>query len=135
VGGYGLVALIFAREVSDPLISLIKTIDKQLETTAKFPNQNREIPGIHVVFCSDDPALKQQLDALMAREGIKHVVLSISREKSQGPPRYRIAREAELTVVVYRDQGRVDANYVLESTDLTVDRVDEILRSVRKVLP
>ena len=134
MGGYGLVALIFAREVSDPLISLVKAIDRQLETSA-FPRQGREKPGVHVVFCSDDPGLKQRLEALIAREGVKHVVFSISREKSQGPPRYRVAREAELTVAIYSGMETVVANYVLESADLTVDRSAEILTSLRKVLP
>jgi hypothetical protein len=134
VDGYGLVALIFAREVSDPLISLVKVIDKQLEMSA-LSRQCREKPGVHVVFCSDDPGLKQRLDALIAREGIKHIVLSVSKNKAQGPPRYRIAREAELTVVIFKDEEEVVANYVLDSIDLTADRGDEIMKALKKVLP
>jgi hypothetical protein len=134
VDGYGLVALIFAREVSDPLIGLVKAIDSKLATAPNFRGSN-EKPGVHVVFCSDDPGLKAQLDKVIAREGVKHVVFSISKDKAQGPRRYRIAREAELTVVVYAEQDRVVANYVLDSIDLTPDRGDEILASLSKVLP
>lgn len=131
--GYDLVALIFAREVSDPLIGLVKAIDKQLETSRRRPGSEK--PGVHVVFCSDDPNLKQRLDALIAKEGVKHVVFSISKNKSQGPPRYRVSREAELTVVIYADQDRVVANHVLDSLDLTVEGNDEIMKSLKKVLP
>ena len=58
-----------------------------------------------------------------------------SKNNAQGPPKYRIAREAELTVVIYKDQETVIANYVLDSLDLTADKGDEIMKSLRKVLP
>ena len=34
MGGYDLVALIFAREISDPLTSLVKKIDQRLDAIA-----------------------------------------------------------------------------------------------------
>lgn len=134
MAGYGLVALVFAREVSDPLIGLVKAIDRQLEMAAPFNRVNRERPGVFIVFCSDDAGLQPRLQALIAHEGIKHVVLSISRDKAAGPKRYRVAREAELTTVVYANQERVVANYVLDSIDLTAEKRDEILGSLSKVL-
>jgi hypothetical protein len=109
VDEYGLVALIFAREVSDPLISLVKAIDRELATARNFRGSN-EKPGVHLVFCSDDPNLKPELDKVIAREGIKHVVFSISKDKAQGPRKYRVAREVELTVVVYAEQDRVTSS-------------------------
>jgi hypothetical protein len=134
VRGHDLVALIFAREISDPLTSLVKTIDTQLEaSSARHKGPNRL--GVHVIFCSDDPTLEQQLQKLIAREGLKHVVLSLSRDRSQGPQRYRVAREAELTVVVYRNHDHVAANYVLGSEDLSADRTNDIMKSLRQVLP
>lgn len=134
MAGYGLVALVFAREVSDPLISLIKDLDKQLEKANPTGRRHRETPGVFIVFCSDDPGLQPRLQALVAKEGIKHVVLSISRDKSAGPKRYRVAREAELTTVVYAEQDRVIANFVLDSIDLTAERRDEIMGAIKKVL-
>jgi hypothetical protein len=134
VDEYGLVALIFAREVSDPLISLVKTIDRQLEGAPNFRGSN-EKPGVHVVFCSDDPGLKQQLDRLIAREGIRNVVLSIGKDRSNGPRRYKVAREAELTVMIFKDQDNVIANHVLDSLDLTAEKGAEIVKTLKQVLP
>lgn len=134
MAGHDLVALIFAREVSDSLTSLVKTIDKQLgESSARHRGGNKL--GVHVVFCSDDPGLKQQLERLIAKEGLKNIVFSLSANKAQGPPRYRVAREAELTVAVYKDRGRVTANFVLDSVDLTADRSKDIMKSLKGVLP
>jgi hypothetical protein len=134
VRGHNLTALIFAREVSDPLTGLVKAIDKQLEES--FPRRkNGNRFGVFVVFCSNDPGLPKQLQSLIAREGLKHVVFSLSEDRSQGPPRYRVARDAELTVAVYQDRRRVVANFVLDSVDLTADRADEVVAALRKVLP
>ena len=132
--GYDLVALIFAREVSDPLTGLVKTIDKQLTESGARHKTGRKL-GVFVVFCSDDPGLQPQLQNLITKEGIKNVVLSVSRNKSQGPPRYRIAREADLTLVIYANRNKVAANFVLDSDDLTSDRSKEIMTSLMKVLP
>jgi hypothetical protein len=134
VDGYDLVALIFAREISDSLTGLVKTIDRQLEE-ANTRRRSKDKLGIFVVFCSDDPSLEAQLQKLIAREGVKHVVITLSRNKAQGPPRYRIAREAELTVAVYNRDERVVANFVLDSEDLTPERAGAILTSLKKVLP
>jgi hypothetical protein len=134
VDGYGLHALIFAREVSDPLIGLVKAIDRQLEeSSSRRKGQDRL--GVFVIFCSDDPGLPQRLQDVIAREGVKHVVFSVSKNKAQGPPRYRVAREAEMTVVIYSEQERVVANYALAGVDLTADREKDILASLKKVLP
>jgi hypothetical protein len=134
VGGYDLAALIFARDVSGPLTSLVKTIDKQLgESSARHKGPNKL--GVFVVFCSDDPNLKQQLQNLIAKEGLKHIVLSLSKNNAQGPPRYRVAREADVTVAVYQNRRQVVANFVLDSEDLTADKIKEIMASLRKVLP
>jgi hypothetical protein len=116
------------------LTSLVKAMDRQLgESAARRPGHNKL--GIFVVFCSDDPGLQPQLENLLAREGLQNVVVSLSANKAQGPPRYRIARDAELTVVVYQGRDRVVANYVLDSEDLTADRANDIVQSLRAVLP
>jgi hypothetical protein len=134
VRGYNLVALIFAREASDHLTSLVKTIDKQLEESSARHKTGSKL-GVFVVFCSDDPGLKQQLQNLIAKEGLKNIVLSLSPTNGRGPLKYRVAREADLTVVVYQNYYQVAANFVLDSEDLTADRTNDIIKSLRKVLP
>jgi hypothetical protein len=134
VGNHDLVALIFAREVSDPLTSLVKTIDKELDAPAARRANGPRL-GVHVVFCSDDPSLKQQLQTLLAKEGLKNVTVSVSRDHAQGPAKYRIAREAELTLVIYQNHEQVAANFVLDTVDLNAARTEDILKSLRNVLP
>ena len=63
--------MIFAREVSGPLTSLVKQIDA---ATAKNSGQKM---GSFVVFCSDAEGLEKQLKELVAKEKLKDIVLAI----------------------------------------------------------
>jgi hypothetical protein len=85
------------------------------------------------VVCNDDAGLQGQLEGLVAKEGLKHVVLCA--HKSGGPPRYRVAPEADLTVVIYEGSERVAANFPLKKGALTEDRAGEILRALTRALP
>ena len=132
MGGHDLVALIFAREVSDSLTSLVKTMDKQLEEPAAR-RQGKNRLGVFVIFCSDDPDLKQQVESLAAKISPKNVILSTHR--SQGPPAYRISPDADLTVAIYQNHENVAANFVLDADDLNAENTQRILKALTKVLP
>jgi hypothetical protein len=132
VSGYGLNAVIFAREVNGPLTSLVKQMDRRLEEASRRTGpENR---GVFVVFCSDDPGMRQRLQELAAKEGLKHVVLCTTN--SAGPPRYRLAREADLTVLIYGGGPRkVAANVALRKGELEEQRTSVILKELNQVLP
>lgn len=132
MGGYELVALIFAREVNDSLTSLVKTIDKQLND-ASAGRGGQDKLGVFVILCSDDPTMRQQLEGLLAREGLKQVVLAT--HDSAGPAKYRVAREAELTVAIYENHSRVAANFAFENGDLEPQSAQAIVQAVTRVLP
>lgn len=132
MGGYDLVALIFAREISDPLTGLVKRIDRRLDGPNALRRGASKL-GVFVVVCNDDAGLQERLQALADKEQLKHVVLCA--HKSGGPPRYRVAPEADLTVVIYKDSERVAANFPLKKGDLTEDRAAEVLRALTRALP
>jgi hypothetical protein len=131
VAGYDTVAVIFVREVSDPLISLVKAIDEQLADTPPRPNDQNKL-GVFVVFCADDPEMPKQLQKLIEAEGLKHVTLCTFA--ASGPPRYKIAAEASFTVLVYTDRT-VRANFALRKGELDRNMDAEIRKAVAQVLP
>ena len=120
------------REVSDPLTSLVKQIDEQLEGRPSHRNGERKL-GVFVIFCSDDPKLGQQLEVLLAKEKLKNVVLCTTTPG--GPPRYRVAKEADLTAAIYNDRRRVVANFALEKGGLDANKTKAILGAIGQVLP
>jgi hypothetical protein len=119
------------REVSDPLTSLVKTIDKQLEEAAGLSPAPRK-RGIYIIFCNDDPNQTKQLQAWIADEKLKHVV--ICKESAVGPDRYRVAKDADVTAVVYSG-NRVKANIALRDCELDEDSAAEITKALSQVLP
>ena len=131
MGGYELAALLFVHEVSEPLTGLVKKIDKQIE--AAMPRDVNEKYGVFIVFCNEDARLNQQLKDLIARERLKHVVLCTTN--AAGPPRYRLAPEAAMTVVIYEDGSHVSANIPLRKRSLNAGTTEEILQAITKVLP
>src|SRR5438874_111416 len=94
--------MIFAREISDSLTSLVKKLD---EATAKNSDCSM---GSFVVFCSDKEGLDKNLLALVEKEGIKKTVLCI--DSPAGPEGYDLPREASITVILYTEKV-VKANY------------------------
>src|SRR2546423_377729 len=90
------VAMIFAREVSNHLTSLVKKIDAATSANAK------DKMGSFVVFCSDDDSLKDKLKELAKKEDLKKIILTI--DNPAGPTRYKIAQEADVTVVLYANR-------------------------------
>ena len=123
--------MIFVREVSDPLTSLVKHIDQQLEEAAALsPTQRKR--GIYVIFCNDDPSQTKQLQGWIAGAQLKHVV--VCKDSAAGPERYRVAKEADLTAVVYSG-NRVKANIPLRKGQLNECSAAEITESLSQVLP
>jgi len=118
--------MIFAREVSGPLTSLVKKID---EATAK--NSGARM-GSFVVFCSDDEGLEKKLKELADKEGLKNIVLSI--DNPSGPPKYKVAKEADVTVVLY-NKHKVEANYTFKKGELDDKGIEKVLGDIKKIVP
>src|SRR3954447_15225755 len=118
--------MIFAREISDNLTSLVKKID---EVTVKNSSCSM---GSFVVFCSDDEALAKKLKELAKKQGLKEVVLTI--DNPAGPEGYDIAKEADVTVVLYTDK-KVKANHAYKKGELKAKDIDAIVTDVAKILP
>ena len=119
--------MIFAREVSDPLTSLVKKIDAE---TAKHSKQRM---GSFVVFLSDDEKMEKKLQELAKNEKLKDCVLTIV-EKRDGPTGYNIAKDADVTVVLYTNRT-VKANHAFKKGELKESDVDKIVADVAKILP
>ena len=120
------VAMIFAREASPEVTKLIKTVDA---CTAKHGDCKM---GSFVVFLSDAENLAKDLKSLAEKEGIKQCVLSI--DNPAGPEKYKVAKEAEVTVVLYVDH-KVQANHTFRSGELNEKAIGNIVSDVKKILP
>ena len=117
--------MVFAREVSDPLTSLVKKIDA---ATAK---NNDKSMGSFVVFCNDDEGLEKKLKAMAEKEKLEKIVLTI--DNPTGPPKYKIAKDADVTVILY-NRGEVKANYAFRKGEMKDKDIEKILEDLPKIL-
>jgi hypothetical protein len=118
--------MIFAREINDGLTSLVKKID---EATDKHSGCRM---GSFVVFCSDEEGLRKKLESLAEKEKLKNIVLTI--DNPAGPERYNIAKNADVTVVLYT-KSKVKVNYAFKKGEMTDKDIDRIVSDVSKILP
>src|SRR4051794_40474324 len=116
--------MVFARETSGPLTSLVKKLD---EATAK--HRARKL-GSFVVLLSDDTGAAEKLITLAEKEKIGQTVLALG--EAAGPEGYDVAAAADVTVVLY--VGRVvKANYAFKKGKMTADDVNRVVGDLAKI--
>jgi len=118
--------MIFAREISDDLTSLVKKID---EATAK--NKSARM-GSFVVFLSSDEGLEKKLKELAKKEDLKKTILSI--DNPAGPRGYDIPKDADVTVVLY-NKRTVKANHAFKKGEFKEKHIEAIVKDVSKIVP
>jgi hypothetical protein len=126
VNGENPVAMIFAREASPALATLIKKIDAVTEQ-----HKNHEM-GSFVVFLSDKEGLDKELKEMANETGLKKIVLAI--DNPAGPEKYKVSKDADVTVVLYTEHV-VKANYAFAKGQLNEKQIDKIVADVSKILP
>ena len=116
--GLAPVAMLFAREVNEPLLKLLGKLD---QATAKHRDQEM---GSFVVFLSEKDGLREQLADTSKQRGLKRIVLSTYAPA--GPDGFNVAKDADLTVVLYREH-EVKANHAFRQGELTDAASEKIL--------
>ncbi len=121
------VAMIFARDVDPTVAKLIKKVDEATNKNAKAEM------GSFVVFLHDESKdFETKLKDLAKKESIKSCILSI--DNPAGPEKYEIAKDADVTVVLYTKRT-VKANYAFKKGQLKDGDIDKIIADVSKIVP
>lgn len=119
------VAMIFAREPSEQLTTLISKLDAE---TVK--NADKKM-GSFAIFCNDSESLAAKLKDVAKAQKLKAFVLAI--DNPTGPDAYKIAKEADVTVVLY-SKSKVIANYTFKKGELKSADVEKIVSDVSKIV-
>jgi hypothetical protein len=117
---------IFARNADDPVLQkLIVAVD---EATTK--NAKAELNS-YVVFCSGDDKLEAKLKDMAEKTKLKDLVLSI--ESETGPEKYNINKDADVTILLYKDRTVV-ANHTFEKGKLSESDIASVLEGINKIV-
>lgn len=116
--------MVFAREASNDLTSLVKKLDAAAAANKKL--------NTFVVFLNDDEKMEDRLKELAAKEKVKSVVLAI--DNPAGPEGYDINKDADVTVVLY-NKRKVEVNHAYRKGELNSAAIETIISELPKILP
>jgi hypothetical protein len=125
VNGNNPVVVVFAKEATGGLTSLVKKID-----AATAQNKSAKM-GSFVVLCSDDQGLEDKLKKLAETEKVERTILTI--DNPAGPQALKLAKDADVTVLFYLNK-QVKANHAFQG-QLTAQQIDKVLADLTKILP
>jgi hypothetical protein len=116
---------VFARSIDSNLTSLVKQLDA---TIAK--DDSKKLRAFVVLLTEDADKVAKDLEKLAEKENIKNVPLTLV-EGPAGPPEYKIAKEAEITVLGWN--GPVKFNHAFKKGEIAKKDIETIVGDVQKL--
>jgi hypothetical protein len=117
-------AVVFARKLSDPLGKLLAKLDTEIPT--------RKDSGFKVWMTQlTDTADLDKLSDWAKKQALKNVPVG-GFEDTDGPPAYKLAADADVTVLLFVKQ-KVVANFAFRDDELTDKSIGEVMKAVPKL--
>jgi hypothetical protein len=119
--------LVFARHPTTEVGELAAALDKTVAEPKNAPLRG------WVTFLGEDQA---KLDSQVVQWGQKHAIKAMPLgvfEDLDGPPSYRLAKDAEVTVLLFVKQ-KVVANFAFRAGEITAKARADVLAAVPKIL-
>jgi hypothetical protein len=118
--------IVFARSLSEPLARLVQGLDRALAEQKKAELRS------WVTFLHDD---QSTFDPEVVKWAKKHAIRGVPLgvfEDTDGPPSYKLARDADVTVLLFVKQ-KVVVNAAFRAGELNEAKIKSILASVPKI--
>jgi len=120
-------AVVFARQMTDPLGKLVQGLDK-----AVLAHKTAGLRSWVTFLSADQPALDPQVVKWGKKHGLGNVSLAVF-EDPDGPPSYRLARDAEVTVLLFVKQ-KVVRNFAFRTGALNDKKIAEVLKALPEIV-
>lgn len=116
---------VFARNIDDSFVSLIKEVDAKM-------GENDKLNGF-VTFLTDDPeAAAKELKEVAKKNNIKNLPLTVFKD-SKGPDSYKIAKESDITIMMWVN-SEVKANHAYGEGEMCSECVKNVVADIPKIL-
>jgi hypothetical protein len=115
------------------LTGLVKKIDARVNEAAGHVQSGGSELGTYIIYLNNSDGLDQQLRGMAEYDSLKRVSLGIGAP----PADYKLAQEADVTVVIYevgRRGNGVSANFALRTDELD-QKSDAVVEALSRVLP
>jgi hypothetical protein len=117
------VVMVFARSADEKLAKLLKKIEEEVEE-----HQSEKLTSFVNMIGADAEAMKKASADFVAKHGLKRIAFVVPEDAKHGPPEFKIAPDADLTVVCYKG-GTVKANHAFSKGGLTDDKIDAVVEA------
>ncbi|MDA1229447.1 MAG: hypothetical protein O2856_01610 [Planctomycetota bacterium] len=118
---------IFARSLTDNLAGLVREVDAKIDE-----NKDQKLVGFVVLLTDDPDKAETDLKAFADKHGIKNVPMTYF-DGVAGPEKYKIAKEADVTVNLWVEQSS-KANYAFAKDELNDKTIAKVIADVPKIL-
>jgi len=122
------VVMIFARSADEKLAKLLKELDEELDE-----HKEDKLTGFVNMIGADADTLKKASSEFVAKHGIKRIAFVVPEDTKDGPPDFKIAPDADVTVVCYKG-GTVKANHAFAKGGLSDEKIDAVVSASCKLV-
>ena len=122
------VVMVFARSADEKLAKLLKKIEEEVEE-----HQAEKLTSFVNMIGTNAESLKKATTDFVAKHGIKRIAFVVPDDLQHGPPEFKIAPDADVTVVCYKG-GQVKANHAFAKGGLSDEKIDAIVDASCKLV-
>jgi len=115
------VVMVFARSTDEKLAKFLLKLEEEIEE-----HQDSKLSAFVNMIGTDEESMKKAATDFVEKHGIKRVAFVIPEDVANGPENFKIAPDADLTVICYKG-GEVKANHAFVSGGLSEDKIDAIV--------
>jgi hypothetical protein len=119
--------ILFARTLNKPLGKLLQGVDKAL-----IDHKKAELRGWVTLLHEDQSEIDPKVVKWAKSLGLRNLPLAVFEDKD-GPPTYKLARDADVTILLSVKQ-KVVHNYAFRTGDLTDAKIAEVLKGVNDLV-
>jgi hypothetical protein len=120
------IVIVFARTLSEPLGKLVQQIDRALPQY-----KGVELRGWVTFLHEDQASLDAKVVAWAQKYAVRNVPIAVFEDVG-GPPSYRLALEADVTILLSVRQ-RVAANFAFRAGELNDAAIAEVLKALPRI--
>ncbi len=117
------VVMVFARSADEKLAKLLKKIEEEVEE-----HQSEKLVSFVNMIGADSDSMKKAASDFVSKHDLKKIAFVVPNDNENGPPKFNISPEADLTVVCYK-ASTVEANHAIPKGGLTDDKIEAIVEA------
>lgn len=122
------VVMVFARSADETFAKFLGKLEEELEEHA-----DEQLTAFVNMIGTDAESLKQAAADFAAKHDFKRIAFVVPEEAENGPEDFKIAPDADLTVVCYKG-GTVKANHAVAKGGLDDDMIDAMVEASCKLV-